>query len=859
MSMATDASKRPHTTARKAPSARGSSQSLDEQKSGRIAHTLTACTRCRQRKSRCDTGIPRCGPCQRSNSKCAYFDPAKNTTIPRTYILQLRDRVKRLHEELAQVEQDIEHSPDPELMVRGGGLIKFKENDESRFLGPSSGIAITRFVMEMAKQNTDTKSIKEVVNETTAQEIKYVFTKESQKPTSKIYPLISSVAQTELPARGLTDRLVDLFMAKGIYAFRAQIHRAFWSADSQYMLPTLHEPSFRQDVDAVYGGSEDPCQNFQLRIVIAISMQKLSTQFAGLADAFYLAALRYLDACIRKMDISTLQCLALIGQYSLLTPTRTAAYWVVGTAVKLCQDLRLTDEATITRSPTGRPLNCLEVDMRRRLFWIITSMEYGLSHSLGRPSAFCVSHDHINVKFFEMVDDRYITPEGVAPEARPIMKKCIAIHFLKMRLLQAEIRRKLYLRKRETPVDDQDPWFTQMMGKIDHWVESCPKNDEGSGLSRTWYVLSLYGRGRGLHRLTDYRFEGRRNTMIVFMYRPSPQVPEPSLQAARKCYDACVFNVKMHKEQVTTGSVDLTWIWTQSLCMALNTILWSLSYPGIRHEHPMEEVIKHINIAMEVLAISAERWPGVESCRQLYKSLISGCLKAYGSNESFVVQSPSNRPSPASSHDITTPQQASSPDPSTCATLMPPQHPSISQRSATVSSEGSQGTSDSFEQRTPYSIHNNYCRSDSQTTISQPSLSSYPTDSSPAQQPISMPICESPSSLAQSHLFFDPSSFHNSFPSVVPGLQNWDTNYRAASTMAGHLSHCNAELDPMVWTGTFGEQYSQFFNQAYPNTGWRDRSLSQEEQSELMAHLIDELPDVSYLVNESATFYNAMT
>lgn len=252
------------------------------------------------------------------------------------------------------------------------------------------------------------------------------------------------------------------------------------------MLPTLHEPSFRQEVEDVFNGSDDPCKNFQLRLVIAISMQKLSTAYAGLADSYYLAALPFLEPALKRMDLSSLQCLVLIAQYSLLTPTRTAAYWVVGLAAKLSQDLRLTDEATVTRSPTGEPLNALEVDMRRRLFWIVTSMEYGLSHSLGRPSAFCVSHDHIDVKFFELVDDRFITPDGILPGAKPILAKCIAIHFFKMRLLQAEIRRTLYLKKRDTPLTDEDPWFTQMLAKLDHWVASCPKNDGGSGLSEKW-------------------------------------------------------------------------------------------------------------------------------------------------------------------------------------------------------------------------------------------------------------------------------------------------------------------------------------------------------------------------------------
>lgn len=392
-----------------------------------------------------------------------------------------------LEAELARTAGGSNYSPDAELMMRGAGLIRFNENDEPKFLGPSSGIAITRLVMEMAKQNTDSKTIKEIVPDTEAQEIRNMFDKEFAKPTSKVYPLISSVAAPSLPTRDLADRLIEIFMVKGTEFFaRVLIVLLLKCIAAQYLLPTLHEPTFRQDVEEVYHGSRDACQNFQLRLVIAISMQKLDTQYAGLADSYYLAALPFLEAVSKRMDLSTLQCFVLMAQYSLVTPTRTASYWVVGLAVRLCQDLGLNEESTVTQSSSGIRFNTLEVDMRRRLFWIITSMEYGLAHSLGRPSAFGITYDHINVRFFEMVDDRFITPNGILPGNHAIMKKCIAIHFFKMRLLQAEIRRQLYLKKRPEPVNDQDPWFRDMLSKIDQWVESCPKNDEGSGLSEKW-------------------------------------------------------------------------------------------------------------------------------------------------------------------------------------------------------------------------------------------------------------------------------------------------------------------------------------------------------------------------------------
>ena len=151
--------------------------------------------------------------------------------------------------------------------------------------------------------------------------------------------------------------------------------------------------------------------------------------------------------------------------------------------------------------------------------------------------------------------------------------------------------------------------------------------------------------------------------MVVFLYRPSPQVPRPTVSAAQKCYDACVFLVYMQKEQIDTGSIDLTWIFTQTLFMALNTILWSLSYPEIRHDHPKEELLKDLEVAKEAIGLASIRWPGVESALELYQNLITACLKAYdGRREaSYVVESLSNKASPASLQTTITPPLMSSP------------------------------------------------------------------------------------------------------------------------------------------------------------------------------------------------------
>lgn len=117
--------------------------------------------------------------------------------------------------ELARIETEDRSRPDHERMARSAGLVRFKENDESRYLGPSSGIAITRLVMELAKRNTNSESIKDIVPDAKARQIKERFTKESSKPTSKVYPLISDVAAPELPSRELTESLIDSFNKTG--------------------------------------------------------------------------------------------------------------------------------------------------------------------------------------------------------------------------------------------------------------------------------------------------------------------------------------------------------------------------------------------------------------------------------------------------------------------------------------------------------------------------------------------------------------------------------------------------------------------------------------------------------------------
>ncbi|KAJ4165638.1 hypothetical protein LMH87_007262 [Akanthomyces muscarius] len=574
----------------------------------RVAHTLTACCRCRQRKTRCDPTLPRCLPCERSGSVCEYLDAAKGRKINRYYVIKLQDKVRALEAELDQyTDEAADYPKSSEDIVRPGGMIRLSNNDEiPRYLGPSSGIALTRLLMEEAKRFTDSKSIGELIPEVRARrQARMQSIQMSGTGTltghKKSYPMVSEVPAEGLPKRVVADKLIDAFYQK-----------------TQLSWPVLHEKDFQQDVDAVYSGDKDPYRNFIVRMVFGVSLQQME-QYAGLADSYYMAAMQYFKDVVRPKDLKTLQCLVLLATYSLHTPARNPVYAVMGLAVRICQQEGLAEEKTIT---AGYNLDAKTIDMRRRLVWIVATFEFALSHYMGRPSSFAKGGDRLDVDWFATVKDENITANGITAGPDDY-RKTNTIHMYRLRAIECEVRRTLYERKRPEPVNDAHPWYQSIDKRLDEWVKSRP--DE-IAWTKAWYFAS-YHQSR------------------LFLYRPSPQVPKPSAGAAQICFDSAAFVLSLYKKQIDTSAADVTWMFLLNLSTALNTLLWSISYPDVRQAHGREEADKLINSGLDSLDSCSARWPGAAATAQLYTILSKACLQSYEDgqfNPLFSFASPSN-------------------------------------------------------------------------------------------------------------------------------------------------------------------------------------------------------------------------
>lgn len=105
----------------------------------------------------------------------------------------------------------------------------------------------------------------------------------------------------------------------------------------------------------------------------------------------------------------------------------------------------------------------------------------------------------------------------------------------------------------------------------------------------------------------------------------------------------------------------ITWVFLLILNMALNAILWTISYSEVRSAHGKDEVEGLVNKALDLLDGCEERWPGTGTTSELYSIFSKACLQSYetrGYEPNMILTTPSSNSEPASSPEMSYSQAA---------------------------------------------------------------------------------------------------------------------------------------------------------------------------------------------------------
>ncbi|KAG8631559.1 hypothetical protein KVT40_000699 [Elsinoe batatas] len=383
-------------------------------------HVATkACTECQKRKTRCiviNNGQP-CRYCARAGKTCTVAEPPVRTPLTRKNLEAVEARCRRLARlvhsldptiniEEAMSKDDIAtdtiqsigvstddysptadradgwREPNFEHVGDSDGMASLPQVNNGRaFLGSSSGSFLYQQATQLAGiQAASTSSI--TGRRDTREQL-------SLSRASQIFPL----AEQRLTASFRSAYLVDVYFV--CY---------------NVPCPILHEPTFRQGLSRRAGMKQDEWFPLQYQLVLAMGYWIIGGD-EGLQVSFYQAARAQLSLeCFESGSLSLVQALLLIGNYLQKRDRPNTGYNYVGLAGRMAIGLGLHRKPT----DTGTYSN-MQLEIRRRIFWTLFSLESGFALTTGRPAL--LEETATDLSFPSNIDDE--DPSSVDIRDRP--------------------------------------------------------------------------------------------------------------------------------------------------------------------------------------------------------------------------------------------------------------------------------------------------------------------------------------------------------------------------------------------------------------------------------------------------------
>lgn len=234
------------------------------------------------------------------------------------------------------------------------GLISVTNGADLRYLGPSSGLFFTKFVLAGLG-----KRILSVPDRTSAPEFAHnsIFV-----PSDLLAPHQKGLPADERQARWLSQ------------AYFEHVHLQF---------PLLHESTHWETVSRAYGAAEIfSVDKFQVFMVLAIGAAHLSrrTKVALSAEGYYFSATKLVDEILKTSSIASVQCILLLEIYAFNNPSSGLSLWSLHH-----HGLALAIELGLHRNVPESTFSTFERELRTRVFWCTYTIDRLLSTLMGRP------------------------------------------------------------------------------------------------------------------------------------------------------------------------------------------------------------------------------------------------------------------------------------------------------------------------------------------------------------------------------------------------------------------------------------------------------------------------------------------
>ncbi|GAB1206175.1 hypothetical protein APSETT445_004857 [Aspergillus pseudonomiae] len=477
------------------------------------------------------------------------------------------------------------------------GLISITTGTDLRYLGPSSGLFFTKFVLAGLGKRlyADKNTTASVQADTLA------------VPSDLLIPQPKELPSDHRHTRWLSQAYFDV------------VHLQF---------PILHEPSHWETIEKIYADADfTAVQEFQVLMVIAIGASLLSrrTKVMLSAEGYFASAMKLVDAVMKTSSVGVAQCILLLQMYALNNPTSGLSLWTLHH-----HGLALAIELGLHRNVPMSNFTPLEREVRRRIFWCTYTIDRLLSTLMGRPMG--VVDEQCDLNYPLDVDDDQLKMEH--PKSRqsnePLTNMSSAVHLFKLARFNSEIKCVLYCVDRQYPpytqpaVTDAESWKVDILTRLRQWREDIPRHPEAS----TRHYINL---------LSEIKY----HELVMLVLRPNPRFQNPDKATLRECFASAMACSELYHQLYISNSLHYGWISVHSLFLCLMVMFYCVWTPhGIAEEADIDSLMRALKDSSDVLSAMGEYWPEAKRSRDVLNRVLMATIRRFTRHSSIIRSSP---------------------------------------------------------------------------------------------------------------------------------------------------------------------------------------------------------------------------
>ncbi|KAH8897696.1 hypothetical protein GQ53DRAFT_742632 [Thozetella sp. PMI_491] len=425
----------------------------------RVSRPVSACSRCRSAKVKCDGKLPACTACEKAGreNECSAANDQFARGKERSYVAALELRIEKLERRLAyaQSRKDSVSLHDPDTAQSSGSEGERKD----------SLATIRAAIHRKAARTRENSDINSLVSDFGYLSVNATTRDFEPSVTNMTFARLVLAASTNDPIPDSQDtRLPSRQTAHALMTYYMNNIYILFPAFSDALLYAL--------LDDMYNEDRRPTRSSDYWLVWMVLAIGSTAQSRRSGDEHYTngvefvaRALPYADRALMPGYAHQIQSLLLLTQYAMLDPAHFDTWHLMGFTCRAITDLGYHQDP-----PQGQSPDKASQDAKRRTFYCVYALDRAISMVHAR--AFSFQDDSINVSLPGTRFSRNGSIAGPAPVASPTADPALLL--FKLRQIQSNWYQTLLESDPNDPLPDAQDFVWKSCLNMRTWAEALP-------------------------------------------------------------------------------------------------------------------------------------------------------------------------------------------------------------------------------------------------------------------------------------------------------------------------------------------------------------------------------------------------